>query len=43
MDGTEFIGIGIQPDVWIENGIEDIRAGRDNVLDKAIDFLERQA
>ena len=43
MDGTEFIGIGIQPDFGIENGIEDIRAGRDSMLDKAIDFLERQA
>ena len=40
MDGTEFIGIGIQPDIRMENGIEDLREGRDKVLEAAIDFLD---
>ena len=39
MDGTEFIGSGIAPDVRVENGIEDYRAGRDSVLDLALHYL----
>ncbi|MBQ8813645.1 MAG: hypothetical protein IJZ85_04030 [Lachnospiraceae bacterium] len=39
MDGTEFIGVGIVPDILMENRIEDVRAGRDRVLETAIGYL----
>lgn len=39
-DGTEFIGKGIQPDVEVERTIEDIRQGRDVVLEKALEYLK---
>lgn len=39
MDGTEFIGCGIMPDIQMENRIEDYRLETDCVLDTAIHFL----
>jgi C-terminal processing protease CtpA/Prc len=38
-DGREFIGRGIQPDILIRASVEDIRAGRDIVLESALDYL----
>jgi len=38
-DGHEFIGRGIQPDVAVQPTAEGIRAGRDEVLDRAIEVL----
>ena len=38
-DGTEFIGIGISPDVEVIEKVSDIRQGIDIALIKAIDFL----
>lgn len=35
-DGTEFIGVGIQPDVLVRSTVAGIRAGRDEVLEAAI-------
>jgi C-terminal processing protease CtpA/Prc len=35
-DGSRFFGIGIKPDVPVEPTIAGIRAGRDEVLDKAV-------
>lgn len=41
-DGREFIGRGVQPDVFIEMTIDDFRAGRDPVLKAAITHLETE-
>jgi carboxyl-terminal processing protease len=35
-DGTEFVGVGIQPDLLVSPSVADIRAGRDTVLKAAI-------
>lgn len=39
-DGTEFLGIGIQPDLAAEPTMEDLRAGRDPVLEAALNYLK---
>jgi len=39
-DGTDFVGVGIQPDVHVAPTLADIRAGRDTVLEAAIAELE---
>lgn len=41
LDGTEFLGCGIRPDIPMESTPEDILAGRDPVLEKAIDFMRK--
>jgi len=38
-DGTPTQRIGIIPDVWVEPTIEGIKAGRDEVLEAAINYL----
>lgn len=38
-DGRQLQRVGIQPDVFVEPTIEGIRAGRDEVLEAAIEFL----
>lgn len=38
-DGTEFVGVGIQPDIRVEPTRADIAAGRDPVLDRAVELL----
>jgi hypothetical protein len=38
-DGREFIGRGVQPDILVKATVEDIRAGRDIVLDRALDYF----
>ncbi len=35
-DGSEFEGVGIKPDIEIHPTIEDLKAGRDVILDKAL-------
>jgi C-terminal processing protease CtpA/Prc len=35
-DGSRFEGIGIAPDVEIETAIEELKAGKDVVLERAI-------
>ena len=41
-DGTEFVGVGIQPDIAVSSTVSDIRAGSDTVLEAAIAELARQ-
>ena len=38
-NGTEFIGVGVQPDVAVAPSIADLRSGRDTVLEKALEAL----
>ncbi len=38
-DGTEFVGVGIQPDILVEPTRSDIAAGKDAVLERAVAFL----
>ena len=40
-DGTEFIGIGIQPDVVVEE-TESVIFGKDNVIEEAMKLLKQQ-
>ena len=39
LDGTEFIGVGIQPDVLVETYLADLENGRDVVLEQALHTL----
>ena len=39
LDGTAFLGLGIQPDIPIEPTPEDILTGKDPVLDAAVSQL----
>lgn len=39
MDGTEFIGCGIKPDIYREASANDFRQGYDSVLEKGMKFL----
>ncbi len=41
-DGTEFVGVGVIPDIEVNPTREDITVGRDAALAKAIEFLQRQ-
>jgi C-terminal processing protease CtpA/Prc len=41
-DGTEFVGIGIEPDIHVSCSRIDIVEGRDVVLDKAIEVLRNR-
>jgi len=34
-DGTEFVGVGIQPDVRVERTVADVQSGRDPALERA--------
>jgi carboxyl-terminal processing protease len=40
-DGSEFEGVGIKPDVEVHPTIEDLRAGRDPVLEKALELASK--
>jgi len=40
-DGSEFEGIGIKPDVEVPLTIDDLRQGRDVVLQKALELVEK--
>ena len=39
MDGTEFIGCGIKPDIYCEASVEDFRRGYDSVLEQGMKVL----
>ena len=39
-DGSQFEGVGIAPDVALENTAEDLRAGRDKVLARALEMAQ---
>ncbi|GAB3166189.1 S41 family peptidase [Telluribacter humicola] len=41
-DGTEWVGTGIQPDVYVAPTIQDVRAGRDTALQKALEVLSKK-
>ena len=41
-DGREWVGKGIQPDIVVRHTAADVRAGRDTVLEAAIDDMKRQ-
>lgn len=41
-DGKEFVGRGIAPDVTVEDTLEDLRAGRDAALERALELLEEK-
>jgi carboxyl-terminal processing protease len=41
-DGREFVGVGIQPQVLVRPTVEDFRAGRDTVLEAALELLRKQ-
>ena len=41
-DGSQFEGVGITPDVAVDPTPEDLRAGRDPVLQKALDLAEQR-
>ena len=40
-DGSQFEGVGIAPDIAVENSAEDLRAGRDVVLKRALEIAEK--
>ena len=40
-DGTEFVGVGIQPDIFIRPTAKSIGAGKDDVLDTAVKYLKK--
>ncbi len=40
-DGKEFVGIGIKPDIAISPTVNSIRSSRDDILLKAINYLEK--
>ena len=39
MDGTEFVGCGIMPDIYCEASVEDFRRGYDSVLEQGMSLL----
>jgi C-terminal processing protease CtpA/Prc len=41
-DGRDFVGIGIAPDIFVEQTIEDVRQGRDPALDRAVELLQEE-
>ena len=41
-DGTKTQRVGIVPDIWVEPSIEGIIQGRDELLEKAIEIINRQ-
>lgn len=40
-DGTEFVGVGVIPDILVRPKVTDFTEGRDAILERAIDELER--
>ncbi|MCK4414672.1 MAG: hypothetical protein KAY32_14150 [Candidatus Eisenbacteria sp.] len=40
-DGTEFVGVGIQPDIEAHPTVEDTKTGRDTVLEAALHYLRQ--
>lgn len=42
-DGRQFVGVGIQPQIRVQPTVADFRAGRDPVLEKALEYLRGAA
>ncbi|HTF27883.1 MAG TPA: S41 family peptidase, partial [Flavitalea sp.] len=40
-DGTTHHGVGIKPDVYVERTISGIRAGKDEILEKALEIANK--
>lgn len=40
-DGTEFIGVGVIPDILVHPKVTDFTEGRDATLEKALEELKR--
>jgi carboxyl-terminal processing protease len=40
-DGSEFEGVGIMPDVEVHTTIEDLKKGKDPILEKALELTSR--
>jgi C-terminal processing protease CtpA/Prc len=40
-DGTEFVGVGVQPDVRVEPTRQAIASGRDLVIERAVEILSK--
>ena len=40
-DGRQFAGVGIQPQILVRTTVADFRAGRDTVLEKALEYLRK--
>jgi C-terminal processing protease CtpA/Prc len=40
-DGRPFVGVGIQPQLRVSPRVADLQAGRDTVLEAALDLLRR--
>lgn len=38
-DGRQFVGVGIQPQIFVRPTVAGFRAGRDTVLEKALEYL----
>jgi C-terminal processing protease CtpA/Prc len=41
-DGTEFVGYGIKPDIEVKSNLSDYLNKKDPVLEKAIEYLQKQ-
>lgn len=41
-DGTEFVGIGIQPDIEVQPTLEGLQKGKDEVLERALKYIKEQ-
>jgi carboxyl-terminal processing protease len=41
-NGEEFVGVGIKPDIEVQNTFEDVRTGRDRVLEAAVAAVSRR-
>jgi C-terminal processing protease CtpA/Prc len=42
-DGTDFVGIGVQPDIVVAPSVRSLRAGNDPALQAAVDYLLQKA
>jgi len=42
-NGTEFEGVGIKPDVEVHLSIDDLKNGRDPILDKSMEIAAKSS
>jgi C-terminal processing protease CtpA/Prc len=40
-DGSEFEGVGIRPDIEVRPSIDDLKNGRDPILEKALELAAK--
>ena len=38
-DGTDFVGVGVEPEIYVARSVENIISGKDTTLDVAIEYL----